>query len=113
MLNSTSPHLYAYSNGTAMALPYGNDMGAVRYNARNQKLEVESNGCWYPVQLGGEDFRIGMSVEADEAIAWASQRAKAEKRAAELSQQYPAVKLALDQVNEAYANLEMVTSLCE
>lgn len=67
--------------------------GMVRYN--NNDLEVYNGISW--LRLSGTVTTVGLSGEAEAAIAWASQQRQEQARLRELMEKHPGLKAAYEQ----------------
>ena len=94
-----------------MAGPYINagtpSAGMLRYH--NQQVQVYDGTSW--LVMGGS-VNIGLSGEAEEIMAWAREKMRAEREARAMAEQYPAVADALNAVWESEQQLKTIVALC-
>jgi hypothetical protein len=81
--------------------------GLVRYH--NSQMQVYDGYTW--LTLGGGSS-VGLTANAEEALAWAWLKMTQEKAAQGLAQKHPAVADALDAVRLAEQQLKTVVALC-
>jgi dipeptidase len=109
-ITSSSPHIYAAGSTT---LPYispnhTNPMqGALRINGTT--MEVFDGMAWRGIYLNNAD--IGLNTEANDAINWAIHRMKQEQERYALASSNEAVRIALDQLEQARTKLELMAHL--
>ena len=95
--NPTGPYI---SPGAASA-------GMLRYH--NNQTQVYDGNAW--LTMGGGSS-VGLTPNAEEALAWAWLKMAQEKTAQDLAQKHPAVADALDAVRLAEQQLKTVVALC-
>ena len=95
--NPTGPYI---SPGAASA-------GMLRYH--NNQTQVYDGNAW--LTLGGGSG-VGLTSNAEEALAWAWLKMTQEKAAQDLAQKHPTVADALDAVRLAEQQLKTVVALC-
>ena len=83
--------------------------GMMRYNGDNRKLEVYNGSTW--LQINGSIASVGLSPVAEEAIDWVRRQMEKEKQFFDLAKTSKAVKLALDNVEQAKAELQILAEL--
>jgi hypothetical protein len=109
-VNSSSKHLYAAGGSS---LPYVSSnmsnpcQGMVRINGT--KMEVFDSQSW--IEIYPSSANVGLSNEAEQAIDWAIKRMKQEKEWYELATTNEAVRIALDQLEQARTRLELTAHL--
>jgi len=81
--------------------------GMLRYH--NNQTQVYDGNAW--LTLGGGSG-VGLTPNAEEALAWAWLKMQQEKTAQDLAQKHPAVADALDAVRLAEQQLKTVVALC-
>jgi myo-inositol catabolism protein IolC len=79
----------------------------LRYH--NSQLQVYDGYTWLAIGSGSS---VGLTSNAEEALAWAWLKMTQEKAAQDLAQKYPAVANALDAVRLAEQQLKTVVALC-
>ena len=105
---STSPHIVTSSSsityvGTNPANPL---QGMVRINGSN--MEVFDSGCWKSIDT---TVSVGLSGVANSAIDWAIKRMEEERQWAELAKENKAVKIALENLEQARQQLAVTAQL--
>ena len=109
-ITSSSQHLYA-SGGSS--LPYVSvthnnpSQGMLRLNGSN--MEVFDGTAWKQIYLGSAN--VGLNTEAEQAISWAIKQMKQEKEWYELATTNQAVRIALDQLEQARTRVELTAIL--
>ena len=81
--------------------------GMLRYH--NNQTQVYDGNVW---QTMGGGSSVGLSSNAEQALAWAWLKMTQEKAAQDLAQKHPAVADALDAVHLAEQQLKTVVALC-
>lgn len=94
-----------YTNGYSGLQGVGN----VRYNTSNQALEVFDGNCW--MTLAMPFAQIGLSAEAEMLMDWARDKYFKEQQLSELAKKNKAVKIALDNVEQAQRQLDITANL--
>jgi myo-inositol catabolism protein IolC len=79
----------------------------LRYH--NNQTQVYDGNAW--LAMGGGSS-VGLTSNAEEALAWAWLKMAQEKAAQDLAQKYPAVADALEAVRLAEQQLKTVVALC-
>lgn len=105
---SSSPHIVAYGSGS---LPYVGSspnpvQGMVRVNGSS--VEVFDGSNWTVVS---NQIHVGMSTDANDAISWAIKRMEEERTWEKLAESNSAVKIALDNLEEARRQLSITAQL--
>jgi hypothetical protein len=85
--------------------------GMVRYNGDNKKLEVYNGASW--LQLGGNVASVGLNPDAEKAIDWVMERIDKERQWKQLAEDSKSVKLALENLNKAEEQLELIAILAK
>ena len=86
-------------------------VGNMRYNTSNQRMEVFDGNSWQQLNMGTAS--VGLNHEAEQAIEWALKKIKQEKEWYELAANNEAVRIALDQLEQARTRLELTTILAK
>jgi hypothetical protein len=81
--------------------------GILRYH--NNQMQVYDGTSWLVM---GSTANIGLSGEAEEIMAWAREKMRAEQEARAMAEQYPAVADALNAVWESEQQLKTIVALC-
>lgn len=109
-VKSTSKHINAVGGGS---LPYVSHnpinpaQGALRLNG--DQMEVFDGHTWMKIYAGTGD--IGLSRESEEALDWAIKQMKQEQEWYKLASSNEAVRIALEQLEQAKTRLELITIL--
>ena len=109
-VNSYRKHMYAAGGSS---LPYvspsvSNPMqGMMRINGSN--MEVFDGSHWIVIYPGSAN--VGLNNDAEKAIDWAIKRMKQEEEWYKLSTTNEAVRIALDQLEQARTRLELTAHL--
>lgn len=72
-------------------------------------MEVFDGNTW--MKIYASSANVGLNTEAEQAISWAIKRMKQEKDWYELATNNEAVRIALEQLEQAKARLELTTIL--
>lgn len=109
-LSSASKHMFAAGGSS---LPYVStnhnnpSQGMLRLNGSD--MEVFDGNTWMKIYAGSAN--VGLNTEAEQAIDWAIKRMKQEKEWYELATTNEAVRIALDQLEQARTRLELTAHL--
>lgn len=109
-INSSSPHLYAASSGTPTYVPQGSNNpshGMLRINGYD--LEVFNGVGWQKIYMG--EGNIGLNTDANDAINWAIRKMKQEQEWYKLASSNDAVRIALEQLENAKTKLDLTIHL--
>ena len=85
--------------------------GLVRYNGDYKRLEVYNGSTW--LAIDGTSATVNMKPEAEQAIEWALKQMAQEKEWYELASTNEAVRIALEQLEQAKTRLELTTILAK
>lgn len=107
-ITSSSPWLYVTNNGNSYVSNNGQSAGSVRFNTSTQQLEAYDGYSWLPVI---SNTTVGMSPMAEEVLTWGATRMQQEREWEKLAESNQAVKIALDNVNQARAQLDVIAKL--
>ena len=116
MINSftqASKYITAYMGSTnnpyfSMSAP---SAGMLRYNGDNSNFEVYDGSSWR--SMYGTSASISMNPDAEKAIDWALKQMEREKEWYELASNNEAVRIALEQLEQAKTRLELTTILAK
>ena len=110
-VSSSSPYLMVNSGGSTMSyINMSNpSAGMMRYNGSNQNIEVYDGNIWQ--MMSGGTATIETSFAANEIFAWAQKRMAEEKEWEKLAETNNAVKLALENMNQARQQLDITAKL--
>jgi len=110
-VTSSSPHMYSTGGGTSF--PYvsynpGNPaQGCLRINGSD--MEVFDGTVWQRIYMNNAD--VGLNNDANEAISWAIKRMRQEEEWYKLASTNEAVRIALEQLEQARTRLELTAHL--
>lgn len=106
---------YMYIHGGYDNNPYVNmsttSAGMVRYNGDHKKFEVYNGSTWLPI--GGNVASVGLTPDAEKAIDWVVERIDKERQWKQLAEENKSVKLALENLNKAEEQLELIAILAK
>lgn len=116
MINSFtqgSKYITAYMGSTndpyfSMSAP---SAGMLRFNGDMRQMEVYDGMSWRT--MGGTSASVSMNPDAEKAIEWALKRMAQEKEYYELASNSEAVRIALDQLEQAQTRLEITAILAK
>lgn len=94
-----------YVNGYSGAQGVGN----MRYNTSNQKMEVFDGSNWQQLNLGS--VSVGLNGEAESLLDWAREKRNEELMWQSLAKDNQAVKIALDNLEQAKQQLNITAKL--
>ena len=109
-INSSSQHMYAAGGGS---LPYVSSninnpiQGMLRLNGSD--MEVFDGSMW--MKIYASSASVGLNNEAEQAISWAIERMKQEQDWAALAEKNAAVKIALDNLEQARQQVDIIAKL--
>ncbi len=111
-INSSSKHIYAAGGSSLPYISYNSNnpaQGCLRING--SEMEVFDGNTW--MKIYANSANVGLNSEAEAAIDWAVKRMKQEKEWYELATTNKAVRIALDQLEQAQTRLELTTILAK
>lgn len=112
-LASSSKYINASSNdvyqGNFHPTANAKFVGDLMYDHNTNQIKVFDGSCW--VTLETSTGYVGMSYEAEEALEWAIKKRQQEEEWYKLATTNEAVRIALDQLEQAKAKLELITIL--
>jgi hypothetical protein len=94
-----------YVNGYSGAQGIGN----MRYNTSSQRMEVFDGSSW--VQLNMGSVSVGLNGEAESLLDWAREKRNEELMWQSLAKENKAVKIALDNLEQARQQLDITAKL--
>ena len=114
MINSftqASKYITAYMGSTndpyfSMSAP---SAGMLRFNGDNRNFEVYDGSSWRTMY--GTSASISLNPDAEKALEWAIKRMEQEKQWHELASNNKAVRVALDQLEQARTKLDVTAKL--
>ena len=113
MLKSiTSTSKYIITSGS-QGLPYISPgavgAGMLRFNNNTQNIEVNDGNSWH--MMAGSISTVSMSSEAESLFDWARQKRDEEMAWQSLAKDHQAVKIALDNLEEAQRQVDVTAKL--
>ena len=81
----------------------------MRYNTSNQRMEVFDGNNWMQLNMGSAS--VGLSPEAESLLDWAREKRKEELAWESLAKDNQAVKIALDNLEQARRQLDITAKL--
>ncbi len=114
MINSftqASKHITAYmgSNNDPYFSMSAPSAGMLRFNGDTRNMEVYDGTSWRSMM--GTTASVSMASEAEKAIEWAIKKMQEEKSMYELASSNEAVRIALEQLEQAKTRLELTAIL--
>jgi dipeptidase len=109
-ITTSSPHLYSSGVGSfpyVSSNPGNPSQGMIRINGSD--MEVFDGTVWMKVYMNNAN--IGLSSSANSAIDWAIERMEEEQEWQKLAESNKAVKIALDNLEEARRQLSITAEL--
>ncbi len=109
-VKSTSRHIHTMGGSSLPYVSYSSNnpaQGMLRLNG--DQMEVFDGNTWMKIYSGPSD--IGMSQEAEAALDWAIKQMKQEQEWYKLASSNEAVRIALEQLEQAKQRLELITIL--
>lgn len=98
---STSTYVNGYSGSQGV--------GNMRYNTTNQNIEVFDGNNWITLAMGFSS--VGLTSEAESLLDWARDKRTEEMAWKSLAEKNKAVKIALDNLEEAKQQLDITAKL--
>lgn len=105
---SATPYVVVGPNNNSYVGSNGPASGMVRFNTGTQQLEAFDGSVWIRI---ANDQSVGLSSDAVDAIYWARDKIVKEHRLKELALQHPGVADALQQLQRASEQLEIMVQL--
>jgi hypothetical protein len=84
-------------------------VGNMRYNTSNQRMEVFDGNNWQQLNMGSAS--VGLSPEAESLLDWAQKKRNEEMAWQSLAKENQAVKIALDNLEQARKQLDITAKL--
>jgi len=109
-ITTSSPHLYGAGGGSFPCVSSNSSnpaQGVIRINGHD--MEVFDGTVWMKMYMNNAD--IGLSSSANSAIDWAIEKMKEEQEWKKLAESNKAVKIALDNLEEARRQLSITAEL--
>lgn len=108
-LSSNSQHIFlSQSNSKAYFSPGASGSGMVRYNPNMSRMEVNDGAVWLGL---GDDIHLSLSNDVIKVIDWAINKMREEEQLAQLAQSHPTLRAALDNVEQARRELDLIFNL--
>jgi hypothetical protein len=113
--NITSNSRYIQANGGTSSPPYINmsnaSAGMIRYNGTSQNMEIYDGMSW--LTLSTNYATVGLTIDAESAIAWAKRQMEREARREQLIKENPALKKAYEAIKRAEDNFDILEKFVE
>ena len=109
-VTTSSPHLYTTGGSSLPYIPPNHTIpmqGALRLSGSD--LEVFDGMTWRLIYLNSSD--VGLNTHANDAINWAIKKMEEEKAWKSLAEENQAVKIALDNLEQARRQLDVTAKL--
>lgn len=109
-ITSSSQHVYAAGGASLPYVTYNSSnpaQGMLRING--SEMEVFDGNTW--MKIYASSANVGLNSDAEQAISWVIKKMKQEKEWYELASSNEAVKIALDQLEQAKTRLELTALL--
>ena len=84
-------------------------VGNMRYNTSSQRMEVFDGNNWQMINMGSAS--VGLNPEAESLLDWAKKKRDQEDEWYKLASSNEAVRIALEQLEQAQTRLELTTHL--
>lgn len=107
-INAASPYMFVGPISNQYVSTNGSAAGMVRFNTSTQQLEAFDGSVWIRI---ANDQNVGLTQDAVEAIHWARDKIIKEQQLKELALQHPGVADALQQLQRASEQLEIMVQL--
>jgi hypothetical protein len=107
-INASSPFLFVGDPGKPYVGSNGPAAGMVRYNTGTQALEAFDGMVWMRI---ANDQSVGLTSDAVDAIHWARDKIIKEQQLQELAKKHPGVADAVQQLQRASEQLEIMVQL--
>lgn len=107
-LRASSPYVFVGPDSNSYVGQNGPAAGMVRYNTSSQQLEAYDGSVWHRI---ASNENVGLTSDAVEAIHWARDRIIKEQQIKELAKQHPGVADAMQQLQRASEQLEIMVQL--
>jgi len=108
-LSSNSQHIFlSQSNSKAYFSPGASGSGMVRYNPNMSRMEVNDGAVWLGL---GDDIHLSLSNDVIKVIDWAINKMREEEQLEQLAQAHPTLRAALDNVEQARRELDLIFNL--
>ena len=111
-LSSSGKYMYIHGgNASTYVNPIHGSQGVgnVRYNTTNQNLEVYDGTHW--IQISMDYVQVGLNSEAESLLDWARKKRDEEMAWDSLAKDNQAVKIALDNLEQARKQLTITAKL--
>lgn len=111
-ISSSGKYMYVHGGHASTYITHHNGsqgVGNVRYNTTNQNLEVYDGSTW--VMINMDYAQIGLNSEAESLLDWARTKRNEELDWESLAKDNQAVKIALDNLEQARRQLNVTAKL--
>ena len=114
MISGVTPQgKYIYLHGGHLKSPYFSmdppSAGILRYNGSQGRFETYDGQSWLPIL--GHDITVGLNPEAESLLDWVRSKQQEEKEWQKLAETNQAVKLALDNLEQARCQVDITAKL--
>jgi hypothetical protein len=111
-ITASSPYIKV-TGGNASTYVNGNHgaqgVGNMRYNTSNQQMEVFDGSSWIMINM--DHASVGLSTEGESLLEWARKKRDEEMMWQSLAKDNKAVKIALDNLEQARQQLDITAKL--
>jgi len=107
--NSSLLSVSCFQGNTPYISPGAQSAGMIRYNTSMQRTEVYDGNGW--LELGGGYASIDIAPHVQSAINWVMAKMAEEAKIKELAKKHASVQHALDNVEQAKKELELIYQL--
>jgi hypothetical protein len=107
-INASSPFLFVGDPSKPYIGSNGPAAGMVRYNTNVQQLEAFDGNTWIRI---ANDQSVGLTSDAVDAIHWARDKIIKEQQLKDLASKHPGVADAMQQLQRASEQLEIMVQL--
>ena len=111
-ISSSGKYMYVHGGNASTFINNNSGLqgvGNVRYNTSNQHFEVWDGNSWIKISM--DYAQVGLNPEAESLLDWASKKRDEENSWYKLASTNDAVRIALEQLNQAKTKLELTAIL--
>lgn len=111
-LSSSGKYMYVHGGNASTYINNSSGsqgVGNVRYNTSNQQFEVWDGNSWITISM--DYAQVGLNPEAESLLDWAKKKRDEELAWYELAANNEAVRIALEQLEQAKTKLELTAHL--
>jgi len=112
-VTSSSPYIdvQCFQGNSPYISPGAQSAGMVRYSLNSQQLEIYDGNTW--LSFGGGYANVGLNPVAKSAIDWVIEQMAKESEMKELAKKHASIQHALDNVEQAKKELELIYQLAK